>query len=128
MRKEIRITSFQGKAGGERVAQGVCPRTNHTDQCANALHPQYTSTHESFMELFAHFQGTHNFTKMFIPLIIVIALLGFVAWILSRPSVPIESPFKDIIMGILVLIAVLAVLDFLGFTHFGILTSIPIGR
>jgi len=65
---------------------------------------------------------------MFISLIIVIAFLGFVAWIITRPSVPIASPFKDIIMGLLVLIAILAVLDFIGVTHFGILTSIPIGR
>ena len=65
---------------------------------------------------------------MFIALILVLAFLGFIAWVISRPSVPIASPFSDIIMGLLVLIAILAVLDFLGVTSFGILTSIPIGR
>lgn len=65
---------------------------------------------------------------MFIALLLVIAFLGFIAWVIARPSVPIEPPFKDFIVGLLVLIALLAVLDFLGVTHFGILTSIPIGR
>lgn len=65
---------------------------------------------------------------MFIALILVIAFIGVIAWVLTLPSVPIAPPFKQIIIGLLVLIAVLAVLDFLGLTHFGILSSIPIGR
>lgn len=65
---------------------------------------------------------------MFIALILVIAFIGFIAWIISRPSVPLAPAFKDIIMGLLVLTAVLAVLDFLGVTSFGILSSIPLGR
>lgn len=65
---------------------------------------------------------------MFIPLLIVIAFLGFIAWVISRPSVPIEPPFKEFIVGLLVLVALLAVLDFLGVTDFGILTWVPLGR
>lgn len=65
---------------------------------------------------------------MFIGLLVVVAVIGFVAWILTLPSVPISPPFKQIIIGLLVLVVVLAVLDFLGLTHFGILTSIPINR
>lgn len=64
---------------------------------------------------------------MFIALIIVIAFIGFIGWVLTLPSVPIAAPFKQIIIGLLVLLAVLAVFDFLGVTHFGILTSIPVG-
>lgn len=65
---------------------------------------------------------------MFIALIVVIAFIGFIGWVLTLPSVPIAPPFKQIIIGLLVLVAALAILEFMGVVNFGILTSIPVGR
>ncbi len=65
---------------------------------------------------------------MFTSLIIVIAFVGFIAWVLTLPAVPIAPPFKQVIIGLLVLVVVLAVLEFIGAVDFGILDSIPVGR
>lgn len=63
---------------------------------------------------------------MFIPLLVLLAVLGFVAWIITRPGVPIGEPFSQIIIGILVLIAVIGVLEAIGVLHTGLLAGLNI--
>ena len=65
---------------------------------------------------------------MFIALIIVIAFLGFIGWVIMLPGVPFAPTFKQIIIGLLVLVAILAVFEFLHVVDFGILDSVPISR
>lgn len=61
---------------------------------------------------------------MLISLLVLLAILGFVAWIITRPGVPIEEPFKSIIIGILVIIAVVGVLEAIGILHTGLLDDL----
>lgn len=56
--------------------------------------------------------------------LLFIAVLGFIAWIITLPSVPIRDPFKSIIMGVLVLLAIVAILEAIGVLHTNILGSL----
>lgn len=63
---------------------------------------------------------------MFLALLIFLVVLAFIVWLVSQG--PFDATIMNIVRGIAILIAILAVLDALGITHFGILSSIPIGR
>lgn len=63
---------------------------------------------------------------MFIALIIFLVILGIVALLIQK--IPMEANILSIINIVFVLIAVFAVLDAIGVTHFGILSSIPVGH
>lgn len=63
---------------------------------------------------------------MFIALIIFLLFLGVVVYFIAKA--PMDPIFIDIIRAVCVLVAILAVLDAIGLTHFGILTWVPVGR
>lgn len=51
-----------------------------------------------------------------ITVIVVLVVLGFVCWLLFR-FVPLQSPFKEIIMFLIVLAVVLWLLSYFGIWH-----------
>lgn len=57
-----------------------------------------------------------------IELLVFIVVLGLVYWAVSL--IPLPAPFPTIVQVIFIIIAVLALLNALGFTHFG-LVSFP---
>lgn len=61
---------------------------------------------------------------MFIALIVFLVILGIVALLVNK--IPMQANILEIVNIVFVLIAVLAVLDAIGITHFGILNFIPL--
>lgn len=58
---------------------------------------------------------------MFVSLLIFLVVLAFVGWLVLQ--IPGIEPIKNIVMGIFIFVAIIAVLDTLGVTHFGVLSS-----
>lgn len=58
-----------------------------------------------------------------IGVIVLIAIVGFVAWLLTLPGVPIASPFRQIIIGVLVIAVLLYILQ-----AYGLLGARDFGR
>lgn len=63
---------------------------------------------------------------MFLTLIVFLLVLAFIVWLVGQG--PFDATIMNIVRGIAILIAILAVLDTLGITHFGVLAWVPIGR
>lgn len=57
-----------------------------------------------------------------VELLVFIIILGLVYWAVSL--IPLPAPFPTIVQVIFIIIAVLALLNALGFTHYG-LTGLP---
>lgn len=51
-----------------------------------------------------------------ITIVLVLVVLGFICWLLFR-FVPLQSPFKEIILFVIVLAVILWLLSFLGIWH-----------
>lgn len=58
---------------------------------------------------------------MFISLLVFLVILGLVAWLVGL--IPMEATISQVVRVVFILIAVLAVFDSLGVTHFGVLQS-----
>lgn len=61
---------------------------------------------------------------MFIALLVFLVILGIVALLVNK--IPMDASILQIINIVFIFIAVLAVLDAIGVTHFGILSSFSI--
>lgn len=44
-------------------------------------------------------------------ILVLLAVVGFIAWLISLPGVPIASPFKQFILGVLVFVVLLCILQ-----------------
>lgn len=62
---------------------------------------------------------------MFISLLVFLIILAFVAWLVFT-LVPMEPNIATIAKALFGIIALFAVTDAMGITHFGILASLPI--
>lgn len=63
---------------------------------------------------------------MFLTLIVFLLVLAFIVWLVGQG--PFDATIMNIVRGIAILIAILAVFDALGITHFGVLSWVPIDR